>query len=785
MKKILIFLFPVLFFCGCGVWDDFTTFFNLYYDTSDIFSQAEKLIKEQKRDIFSNEEIPLPGTAGQLLNKVIEKASKILQFHPKSIYTENAIMMLGKSFYYEKDYLKALREFQELVNSKPQSGFILEANLWIGKSQMRLKQYENALKTLVDVKNIAVEKKESDIFEEAYLEQIRYRVVTEDFDQAISVIIEFLKVSENDDLNSKASYELGELYFKRNDYLNSITAFQNVSKYSPSYDVSLDTKIALARAFRKSGDPQHGLDLMKEMRKELKYSDVYHRIDLEMGLCQIELKKFDDGIQTLMKIDTAFANTPSAGAARFELGKIYETMIPNYDSSYKYYQKAMSSSGADPLMIQAANDITTRFKKYQYIRSLVDENQIQIKYLVNPKEFIKDSTANADSIKHQEDLIKQSNTLNQNDQSINRNETGRYVPQNNMSTGINPVIVRKPLIRPTMSIDTLKANLVRNEYDLGNLFFTVMNRPDSASYFYHDILNNYPGSKYEADVLYALGSYDETVNNRTEADSIYNVIYDKFKTQKVVNAAATKLNKPLIDVEFDPAKQFYAEAESDMLKKDFNISLQKMFKISDTYPKSPIAPKALYASGWMLENDLKLNDSAAVVYDTLQARYPKSVYALKIRPKLYAYKDEIRRVQTAIADSLQKIELGKLNRKRLDSLANVKSQKVDSLDHGIKQKVDSLGNKKNLIIDSTGIKQNMKSDSLKNKQNQNQKIEPKINEKTGLKMNPIQPNILSLPSDTSKHIRKSTLDTLQGKLPGTPIDSLKIIKDSPVDSLKK
>jgi len=781
LKKLFILLLPVLFFCGCGLWDDFTTYFNIYYDTSDIFSQAEKLIKDQNIDIFSNEDVPLPGSAGQLLTKVIEKSSKILQFHSQSIYTENALMMLGKSFYYEKDYLKSLREFQELIKSKPKSSLILEANLWVGKSQMRLKQYDDALKTLGNVKDIAVEKGESDIYEEAYLEQIKYRVVTEDLDQAVSLIIEFLKVSRNSELNAKVSYELGKVYYRRNDYLNSITAYQNVFNYSPDYNVTLDTKIELAKAYRKSGDPQRGFDLMKDMRKQAKYLDVYHRIDLEIGLCQIQLNNLDDGIQSFMKIDTAFSSSTSAGNARYELGKLYETKIMNYDSAYKYYTKATTSIGSDPLILQAANDITQKLKKYQYIRSLVNDNKTQIRYTEKPDEFISDSTANADSIKNQEELIKENQKLSQNDQSTGRNETGRYIPQNNANTGIYQPTYRKPLTRPVVSLDTLKSNLVKNEFDLGNLFFTELNRADSAFYFYNDILNNYAGSKYEADVLYALASYEETANNLTAADSIYNIIYEKYKTQKIVNAAATKLNKPLIDVDFDPAKQFYAEAESDMLKKDFNVSLEKMYKISEKYPKSPMAPKALYASGWILENNLKLYDSAAVVYDTLASRYPKSVYAIKIRPELFTYQDEIKRIQTAKTDSLHKIELDKINKRKADSLATVKKQNMlDSLENKSHPKVDSLSNVKNQKADTLNNIKNQKSDTLNNLRNQKaDTLNTLKNQNNGLQTNPVPNKVIDKGIDNRTGVKVETLkgnttkpvDSTQTK-PGTPPDSL-------------
>jgi TolA-binding protein len=689
-------MLPVFLFCGCGVWNDFTTYFNIYYDTADSFQQAEQLINEQKRDLFSNEDVPIPGSAAQLLTKVIEKASKILQFHSQSSYVDNALLLLGKSLYYQKDYLKAMRKFQELITTHPNSSFILESQLWIGKSQLRLRQFDAALKTLDNVKDEAVNKKESDIYEEAYLEEIKYKVMTEDFDQAISLMEEFLKVSTNGDINAKVSFELGELYYKQNQTREAITALENVSNYSPTYDLILDARIELAKSLRKNGEPQKALDIMQNIRKESKYSDNYHRIDLEIALSLIDLKRLDEGIQTLVKIDTSYSATPSAGLARFELGKIFENRIPIYDSASTYYAKASTSTGSDSKMMLVANEKTSLFKKYQYIRSLIEENKKQLNYLINPADFIKDSIAfYSDTLKsRQDDPLNQNKTQNNNDRNYGRDDI-RLNPTSNTGLPNTPYVPKKkPPAHPVLSIDTLKSNLVKNEFDLGNVFFNEFNRPDSASYYYNDILSNYSGSKYEARTLYSLGIYFETLNDTVKADSIYSIIYDHYRTEKVVNAAAVKLNKPLLDFEFDPAKDLYADAETDMVKKNFNVSLDKFYGISVKYPKSPLAPKALYASGWILENDLKLYDSAAVVYDTLTTRYPKTVYASKVYPKLYYYKEELQRKKTALQDSLAK----------LDSLATKKS--------GIKQ--DSLHlNIKSVVRDSLHIPKDIKPEPPK------------------------------------------------------------------------
>jgi hypothetical protein len=96
----------------------------------------------------------------------------------------------------------------------------------------------------------------------------------------------------------------------------------------------------------------------------------------------------------------------------------------------------------------------------------------------------------------------------------------------------------------------------------------------------------------------------------------------------------------------------YASAEDSMLAGNYSQSLLDFFNIYRQYPKSPIAPQALYTSGWILENDLFLPDSAAVVYDTLIAKYPTSLYVKQVAKKVTTYKQEKVRLQKVLQDSL-------------------------------------------------------------------------------------------------------------------------------------
>jgi outer membrane protein assembly factor BamD (BamD/ComL family) len=163
--------------------------------------------------------------------------------------------------------------------------------------------------------------------------------------------------------------------------------------------------------------------------------------------------------------------------------------------------------------------------------------------------------------------------------------------------------------------------------------------------------------------MFAMGSYYLTVENQKSADSLFNIIYDNYKDESVVNAAAAKLNKPFIDLNYDPAMEDYRKAEEYLLAEDYYAAIDKFKDIPNLYPKSSVAPKAIYASGWIEEN--KLNDYVAAVesYDTLISQYPASEYVRVIAPKVTFYKQEKRKLETAIQDSLNALA-------KLDSLAS-------------------------------------------------------------------------------------------------------------------
>ena len=734
-NKIFLLIILLLIATGCNTWNNFTTYFNLYYNANDLFQKSEKQILEQKKDIFSIEPATIPPSANADLQKVIEKCSNILQFSPNSSYVDDALMMLGKSFYYQKNYLKAQRKFEELISTQPNSDYVLEAQLWIGKCDMRLKQYSDGLTILESVRNNAIEEGEDEFMQEAFVEEIVYFKSVEDYGQAIQTANKFLEISDDDEINAIIWNEVGNLNVTIDDYKAAVSAYKNVFEYSPDYDLEVTAKISLGKALREIDENEEALSLFEDTRSEDKYSDKYSDIDLEIGITESTLGNYDKAINQLTLVDTTYKNTPNAAVAKYEIASVYEYGLNQLDSAAVYYKKAATSQ-LPKEYIRLAKDKDGLFTRYIAIRKQLNKYDKQLFYFQNPDEFKKDSalyvqdslaiaeqiknakelseiwsglgdllTTPKDTVGYFQDSVKVADTLMtflkdslqyeyvtrdsiffwlrnpkpQDSLAIAKFDsmfTNRTFDPNakqkleqekrerenlaNQLTASLPDTLKfrnNPPRRPKISEDSLKTLLSKNQLDIGNLFLSEFDLPDSAYKYYSSNLSEYPNTIYYPTSLFAMGSYYLTINNKDKADSLFNIIYDNYKNESIVNAAAVKLNKPLIDLNYDPALEKYTEAENLIFEGQYYSALYELKKIPKEFPKSTIAPKSIFASGWIEENELNNTEAAVEYYDTLIARYPASDYVKIIAPKVSFYKQEQRKHEMALQDSLNALAL--------------------------------------------------------------------------------------------------------------------------------
>jgi len=630
-----------LFISGCGTWENFTTYFNVYYNAKLHYDQAMDEISKTEKDIFEFKEKPVSATADKSLTKVIEKCSAILQYNPESAYFDDALFIIGVAYYYKQNYAKALRKFREL-ETVPETELALENKLWIGKTELQMRNFEEGTAQLEEVKKIAAEEDEEEILEQAYKTQIAFNFFQESYENAVVIINDFLNVSENDETKAEVAFQLGKIYTELNDLNKAADAFASVTNYSPSIRTEFQSRLELAKTKLQLKEYEQSIAILNELEAEDKFAQYLDLILYETGIAYLENNKLDEAIQNFSIIDTM--KTPSQketpGLSRLKLGELWEYQFMDFDSAAKYYNKASSSILLTEEKSYAISK-TTLFRNYKRLATNIYKNERQLDYLFDREEFIKDSIDYEDYIfELKQDSARNASANIEGTQISARAESRALGLQ---ALGIQTETMRTKPVYPKISADSLMTIVSKDKYDLGNMFFIEMNIPDSAFYYYKDVLDNYPKRPFTPNVVYALGSYYLSVNDTVSADSIFRFIYDEYQGLPVADQAARRLGILEFDVESDSSAQFYIDAEKKLNDEKYSEAIKDFYLLAEKFPESVIAPKALYSAGWVWENKLGSLDSAAAAYDTLVARYDKSLYAKDVFAKLQNYKQEMQK----------------------------------------------------------------------------------------------------------------------------------------------
>lgn len=686
--KILLAVIGITIISGCGFWLDFKTYFNTYYNANKIFIQAETEVLKNKTELFYYEEKPITQAQKKQFDDVIKKTSSILQYSTESSYFEDALLMTGKSFYYQQNYSRALRKFNELAALSGSSLF-LESKLWIGKTQLQLRDFNAAIKILNEVIEEAVDNDETQILIEAYKSKIGYLIYSEDFESAIEESNNFFNEDILEELKAEILYELGLLYLNNNELVEAKNSFEKVQNYSPNFEIDFNSKFELAKLSQKTGELDKSLELFEGLRAEDKFSDNWNLLDLQMAKIYYDQKEIEKALEKFTYVDTTYAKTVSSGTAQFYRAEILENYYFDYDSALVFYQKVLSSN-ADQETKNNAQKKSTLLNKYINLHKVNKELNLKYLYLTDDNAFRKDSLDYIFKLK--EDSIKAKIEAEAALESEGPTQKGRPKQQQKVIPKIP-----KPE-RPKISVDSLHSLFSQNYFELANLLYTEFDNPDSAFFYYQKSLEEKENNPNQAQTYYAIGSYYLLNNDKNKADSIFSIVYEKFPDNPIRNEAAKQIGKPIYDFKKDPLEEDFNYAESLYEDNKYDSAIESLFKIYRSNRTSEYAPKSLYTIGYILEKELNLPDSAASIYDTLTSKYRNSVYAKDVLLRLTGFKQEQNRL-IAIQDSIKKAEESLIKEKLKIDKTEVNANSISNI------KVDSLQIPDSKVkIDSTEIK---------------------------------------------------------------------------------
>lgn len=106
-------------------------YFNMFFNAKQSFDEAEE---QYRKD----------GTISSDYKEAITELSKILEFYPENDLVDDALFLMGKCYFRQKQYSKAARKFQELEANYPKSELLNEAKIYLAQIQIAMGKTEEA-----------------------------------------------------------------------------------------------------------------------------------------------------------------------------------------------------------------------------------------------------------------------------------------------------------------------------------------------------------------------------------------------------------------------------------------------------------------------------------------------------------------------------------------------------------------------------------------------------------------------------------------------------------------
>ncbi len=663
-------------FSSCGVWDSFTAYFNTYYNAQRAFTEAQDEVwampetKESGRNLLIPFNIS-PGTKTKFTS-VIEKCSKLLQYHPDAGLVDDALMMIGRSYYYQNDYQKAERKFTELIDGYPESDLVLQAQVMLAFSYYKSKEVEKATMTAQQVLDLATTRGEYKVAAEAAL--VLGQIALDDKAYARARTF-FEQVGENGDTSEKraqALMKVGEMYALERKYVDARAAYERAYSLSTSYLGEYRARISVAQMLNKQQRFGDAEETLLALRSNSNYREFFGQIEYELGNVDRDRGDIQKAIEQYAYVDTAYARTEAAADANLALGMLYETVLFQYDSARAVYERGRGAinTAESRLQIIRRADYLSRYVVFRNDLIKLDSLRYSALHISDTvhaagggtrtdstRNARADSTRNAhaDSTGHLPAVAAGHALADTTGRALA--DTARPAHADSVRLGLadsvrlaladtarraqadstKPPVLQPPVPQtPALSLDTINVRLADRMDDIAGLFYATMGLPDSARFWYHRLLREYPDSRGAPRALYVLARMEGEDSSGTPlfADSLHREIIRRFPESPFAEESRRLLGLPPTVQAPDSLAQSYRRATALLQAGKNGAAIDSFRAIVRRAPASPLAPRALYAVGWVYEFQTSQMDSAGANYERLVALYPGTPYAQRVQPRV-------------------------------------------------------------------------------------------------------------------------------------------------------
>lgn len=614
--------------------ENFGTYFNTFYNAIQNYDEAYedyemRILPKYNEQIDSiYQHIPLSQEAIDKFTKAIEKASKVMQFHKSTAFMDQAVLLIGKSYFYLGDYLKAERKFNEFLSKLGTSSLYNEAVLYHARTQFRL---NNSTEGISKVEYLLKNSTDKYIISGAYQTLAEYYISQKDFESAVNNYRKSIEYSNDKEFKAQMQFLIASVIARKNPG-TAADEYKKVLDYSTTYDLEYYARYNYIKNLILSHSFANIPDLLRKIEVDYKESSTYlgeikllSAIYYDQSNNSKSIKEYSDVLKTYPK-------TPSSSDASYAIAKYYEKM-GDYLNAYRYYRYSAEENTQGHYYNETNLKINV-FRKYYELKSRIAGVVINTEY---------DSTF-LRNVKSDEQLQMERQT--EGERKIDEERLGKPggagLTDSLLPKSRDSLLKTMSDTSTSMQVDSSAMKdeeISKAEFELAELFVYDFSKPDSAEHYLLESYERSHNNDFKSKVLFGLASLYKNQKQDAKAGEVFNKIINEFPATVAAEESRKQLGLPLTNQEHfaDEADSLYSSAENLFEKKEYRNALDAYNNIIVAYPSSRFVAKSYYAMGWIYENIFDRNDSAYIYYSKLLEKEPNSDYSKQVGAKVMEY----------------------------------------------------------------------------------------------------------------------------------------------------
>ena len=258
--------------------------YNIYFNAQQkLESCISRLADKQKDDFNSIIDVFPYGSEKEAksikepLEVAMKKASKVIQNKPNSKWVDDAYFLIGQTQFFGMDFYSSIETFQFVNNSFKDEKTKALSQLWLMKSYIQQKKYDDAEAIYGVLKNTPI--KYPDFKTQLNLAAGDLMVKQNKLSEAVTLLNDGLSKLRDKRLRYRTHFVLGQIHLKLNEYEKANKNFIKVLKLNAPYQYVFQANLGMAKSTASSNGQgaQKTRKYLKTKRKPKKSKAPYNR----------------------------------------------------------------------------------------------------------------------------------------------------------------------------------------------------------------------------------------------------------------------------------------------------------------------------------------------------------------------------------------------------------------------------------------------------------------------------------------------------------------------------